>query len=476
MAAAVAKRGHRVLILDSERFPRYQIGESLLPSTIHGVCRLIGASDAIANAGFVRKRGGTFRWGSSKDPWTFLFSVSPRMAGPASFSYQVERMKFDKIMLDNARSAGAQVREQCTATRVFDEGERAAGLWYSDAQGVEHLVRARYVVDASGNRSRIYKSVGGTREYSEFFRNLALFGYFENGKRLPEPDSGNIFCSAFGKGWFWYIPLSATMTSVGAVIHRDLASEVQGDPEKMLYKLIGECPHIADFLADATRITEGEYGQVRVRKDYSYHQSRLWRPGLVLVGDAACFVDPVFSSGVHLATMGALLAARSINSALEGVLDEDVLFREFEIRYRHEYHVFYKYLMSFYGMNVDKESYFWEARQITKSNHSELEAFVELVGGVSSDEFELSTGEAMAQSISSESAELGSAVQKMVDNGTDSMQPLLKASGFVQAFQESEKVLARAQLGGKFTTEQPFIGGALISSADGLAWVPAEQA
>ena len=474
IAAAVAKRGHRVLVLDSARFPRYQIGESLLPSTIHGVCRLIGASEAIANAGFVRKRGGTFRWGSSPDPWTFLFSVSERMAGPTSFSYQVERMKFDKIMLDNARSAGAQVREQCTATRVIDEGERAVGLWYSDAHGVEHLVRARYVVDASGNRSRIYKSVGGTREYSQFFRNLALFGYFENGKRLPGPDAGNIFCSAFGKGWFWYIPLSATMTSVGAVIHRDLASEVQGDPEKMLYKLIGECPHIADLLADATRITAGEYGQVRVRKDYSYHQSRFWRPGMVLVGDAACFVDPVFSSGVHLATMGALLAARSINSALDGVLSEDVLFNEFELRYRHEYQVFYKYLMSFYAMNVDKESYFWEARKITGRNHSELEAFVELVGGVSSDEFELSSAEAMARDISSESNELGSAVQTMVESGADSMQPLLKASGFVQAFQESEKVLARAQLGGKFTTEQPLTGGALISSKDGLAWVPAE--
>jgi FAD-dependent halogenase len=475
LAAAVAKRGHRVLVLDSERFPRYQIGESLLPSTIHGVCRLIGASDAVANAGFVRKRGGTFRWGSSPDPWTFSFAVSPRMAGPTSFSYQVERMKFDKILLDNARSAGAQVQEQCTATRVFDTSERAAGLWYSDARGAEHLVRARYVVDASGHRSRIYKSVGGKREYSQFFRNLALFGYFENGKRLPEPDSGNIFCSAFGNGWFWYIPLSATMTSVGVVINRELASEVQGDPEKMLYKLIGECPQIADLLADATRITEGEYGQVRVRKDYSYHQSRFWRPGLVLVGDAACFVDPVFSSGVHLATHGALLAARSINSALEGVTSEDVLFREFETRYRHEYHVFYKYLMSFYAMNVDKESYFWEARQITRSSHSELEAFVELVGGVSSDDFELSSGEAMAQRISSESAELGSAVQEMVDGRSDIMQPLLKASGFVQAMGESEKVLARAQLGSVYDSEQPLPGSAFISSSDGLAWVPAEQ-
>jgi FAD-dependent halogenase len=473
LAAVVALRGHRTLVLESELFPRYQIGESLLPSTVHGVCRLIGAADAVAHAGFVRKRGGTFKWGSNPDPWTFAFSVSPRMAGPTSFSYQVERMKFDKILLDNAIRVGAEVRQQCTATRVFEEDGRVSGVWYLDGHGTEHLVRARYVVDASGHKSRIYRSVGGSREYSDFFRNLALFGYFRNGKRLPEPNSGNIFCTTFDKGWFWYIPLTPTMTSVGAVIHSELASEVQGDAEKMLYKLIGECPLIADLLADSERIREGEYGRVRTRKDYSYHHSQFWRPGFVLVGDAACFVDPVFSSGVHLATHGALLAGRSINSVMEGILDEEAAFGEFETRYRHEYRVFYEYLMSFYAMNVDKESYFWQARKITNSSHSELEAFVDLVGGVSSGDFDLGeNGEAIAQRVKSESSELTNAVQQIVDSGSDSVIPLLKASVFRQAMQESEKVLVRAQLGEEFDTEQPLLGSGLISSADGLLWVP----
>jgi halogenation protein CepH len=475
LAAAVALRGHSVLLLESERLPRYQIGESLLPSTVHGICRLIGASDAIADAGFVRKRGGTFRWGANSEPWTFSFAVSPRMAGPTSFSYQVERMKFDKILFDNARRAGAQVREQSPVTRVAEDDGRVTGVWYSDSEGTPHFAGARFVVDASGNKSRIYRSVGGTREYSEFFRNVALFGYFENGKRLPEPNSGNIFCAAFDEGWFWYIPLSATMTSVGAVVHRELAAEIQGDPERMLYKLIGQCPHIADNLADATRITTGEYGRVRVRKDYSYCHSRFWRPGFVLVGDAACFVDPVFSSGVHLATYGGLLAARSINSILEGGLGEDVAFGEFEARYRHEYGVFYEYLMSFYAMNVDEKSYFWEARKVTGSEYPELEAFVDLVGGVSSGDFELGeaagAGEAMARRIGSDAAELENAAQQIAVSGTDSVMPLLRASVFRQAIQESEKVLARAQLGAEFDTEQPLFDTGLISSADGLGWV-----
>ncbi len=473
VAALVAKRGHRVLILESERFPRYQIGESLLPSTIHGICRLIGAADEVARAGFTRKRGGTFKWGTNPDPWTFSFSVSPKMAGPTSFAYQVERMKFDKILLDNARRAGAEVREQCTATSVLDEDGRAQGVWYSDAQGAEHLVRARYVVDASGHRSRIYKSVGGSREYSDFFRNLALFGYFENGKRLPEPNSGNILSVAFESGWFWYIPLSPTMTSVGAVVNRELASKVQGDPEKMLHGLIAECPLITEYLAGAKRITEGEYGKIRVRKDYSYRHTTFWRPGLVLIGDAACFVDPVFSSGVHLATYSALLAGRSINSVIAGIVDEESAFQEFEARYRREFGVFYEFLASFYEMHVNEDSYFWEARKVTNSSYSELQAFVNLVGGLSSDEFDLEDGAAIAQRFSSESKEFGKAINQQLANGEASrVVPMFKSSIVRQAMQESAQVQARAQLGAKFENEVPLFANGLISSADGLLWVP----
>jgi halogenation protein CepH len=474
VAAVAALRGRRTLVLESELFPRYQIGESLLPSTVHGVCGLIGAADAVAKAGFVRKLGGTFKWGSSPDPWTFAFSVSPRMAGPTSFSYQVERMKFDKILLDNASRVGAEVRQQCAAARVLEEDDRISGVWYLDTHGNERLARARYVIDASGHKSRIYRAAGGSRTYSDYFRNLALFGYFRNAKRLPAPNSGNIFCVAFDNGWFWYIPLTATMTSVGAVVNRELAGEIQGDPEKALYKLIGDCPLIAEYLSGSERITDGEYGQIRVRKDYSYYHSRFWRPGFALVGDAACFVDPVFSSGVHLATHGALLAGRSINSVIEGIVDEGTAFREFEARYRHEYRVFYEYLMSFYAMNADTESYFWQAKQVTGSSRPELEAFVELVGGISSGDFDLGQrgGEAMAQRVSTESMGLANAVQQIADSRSDSVAPLLEAPVYRQAMQESEKVLARAQFGAIFDTERPLLASGLISSADGLLWVP----
>jgi halogenation protein CepH len=473
LAALVAMQEHRVLILEKETFPRYQIGESLLPSTIHGVLRLTGAADDVATAGFVYKRGGVFRWGANPEPWTFSFAVSQKLAGSTSFAYQVERSRFDKILLDNAVSKGAELRQNCTVLDIIEDGDRVTGVQYTDADGNERQAFGKYVVDASGNTSRIYKRVGGTREYSEFFRSLALFGYFEGGKRLDPPYEGNILSVAFESGWFWYIPLSKTLTSVGAVVRREDAAKIQGDPETAIMRLIDECPMIKEYLANATRVTEGQYGQLRVRKDYSYHQTTFWRPGMVLIGDAACFVDPVFSSGVHLATYSGLLAARSINSVLAGLVHERPAFDEFEARYRREYGVFYEFLMSFYDMHVDEDSYFWSAKKVTQNSHSELESFVELVAGMSTTEFALLDAEGAALRFKKRSAEFADAVDAMVSEKQQNMVPLFKSKVVKQAMQEGAQVQTRAQLGDLVGADVPIFKGGLVASTDGMFWLTA---
>jgi FAD-dependent halogenase len=464
LATLVAMRGHRVVLLEKEKFPRYQIGESLLPSTVHGICRLTGVADELAKAGFTKKRGGTMRWGARPEPWVFAFSISPKITGETSHAYQVERSKFDQILLDHARHTGVDVREQHAVTDVIEDEGRVRGVSYVDEAGNSGTIRAKYVVDASGNMSRIYQQAGATRQYSEFFRSLALFGYFEGGKRQPEPNSGNILCCAFESGWFWYIPLSPTLTSVGAVVRHDLASKIQGDPEESLTALIAECPMISDYLRDARRITEGQYGELRVRKDYSYANTKFWRPGMALVGDSACFVDPIFSSGVHLATYGALLAARSINSVLAQEVDEETAFGEFEQRYRREYGVFYEFLVSFYDMHVDEDSYFWSAKKVTDSTSSDLESFVTLVGGVSSSE------EALAQQYKSRSSEFARAVDEVIANKEQSMVPLMKSAVVKQAMQEGAKEQARIMLGEELGPDSPLIKGGLVASPDGLSW------
>jgi halogenation protein CepH len=470
LAALVALQGHRVILLEKEKFPRYQIGESLLPATVRGVCLLTGVADELDRAGFVRKRGGTFRWGSSPEPWNFSFSISPKMNSNAPYAYQVERSKFDKILLDHAARVGTDVRERCAVTDVVEDDERVRGVRYLDAHGTQHEVFAPFVVDASGSRSQMYKHAGGVRRYSEFFRSLALFGYYEGGKRLPPPNSGNILCAAFDSGWFWYIPLSESLTSVGAVVRHEMADKVQGDPEQALTDLIAECSIISDHLHSAKRVTEGDYGRLRVRKDYSYHSTKFWRPGMIVIGDAACFVDPIFSSGVHLATYSALLAARSINSTLAGTVDEKLAFSEFERRYRREYGTFYEFLVSFYEMNHSTSSYFWSAKKITNDNSSELESFVNLVGGVSSGEAVLTGGGSVTQHLKSRAKEVSEAADEFVAINERDMLPWFKSALIREATAGMEEVQALAVLGDRMPAGTQIFDHGLIPSPDGMFW------
>jgi halogenation protein CepH len=462
VATLVARRGHRVLLLERETFPRYQIGESLLPATVHGVAALLGVREEIARAGFTVKHGGTFRWGANPEPWTFDFAVSGRMAGPTSYAYQVDRATFDTILLDNAARAGVEVRQRHTVTGVRRDGEgRVVGVDYRDADGARHTARTRYLVDASGNTSRLHPEAGGRRIYSEFFRNLALFGYWEGGARLPAPSEGNILCVAFDSGWFWYIPLSPTLTSVGAVVHPEHASLVQGDPERAMGELIDACPMIKSKLASATRVNEGMYGQLRIRKDWSYQASRFAGDGVVLVGDAACFVDPVFSSGVHLATYGATVAARSLNSCLAGELEEKEAFTEFDNRYRREYALFYEFLVGFYDLHRSPDSYFWSARKIANTAPTDLESFINLVGGVAGEEFTQERFTATSAELADTFDPDRSVPDPQARPGRGFLGSLLAAGSDLQV---------GAALGDHGVLDSGAEVGGLTASADGLSW------
>jgi halogenation protein CepH len=470
-AALIARQGHRVLLLERARFPRYQIGESLLPSTVHGVCGLLGVGDELRDANFLVKRGGTFRWGSSAEPWTFAFALSRKIAAPTSFAYQVERARFDSILLDNARRHGVEVREECEVTELVVEEGRACGVRFRGLDHDERVARARHIVVATGNTDVLNKHVG-ERIYSQFFRNVALFGYFEGGRRLPAPNQGNILSAAFRDGWFWYIPLSDTLTSVGAVVSRDCADVIQRGRESAMGQFIASCPLIADYLASARLVRDGMYGKLRVRKDYSYTTTRFWRPGVVLVGDAACFIDPVFSSGVHLATYSGVLAARSINtSLLAGEPSEQACFEEYEHRYRREFNVFYQFLLAMYDMNQDESSYFWTARKILGTAGTDIEAFVELVAGVSSPERRLFHGADPKRSARQFGKVLGDATQsERLDEG-DVVFRAANADLLGSVLQEGSRLQVQTALGGSpaFKEESLFPGG-LVPSRDGCHW------
>ncbi|GIH11902.1 tryptophan 7-halogenase [Rugosimonospora africana] len=465
VASFVAMRGHRVLLLEREEFPRYQIGESLLPATTQWICGLLGVTEELAAASFTRKSGGTFLWGTSSEPWSFNFTTASH---GERYAYQVERMKFDQILLNNARRHGVEVRERCAVQEAYDDGDRVRGVRYVDADGQRHEVAARFVVDASGNQSRLYTAAGATRVNSDFFRNIALFGYFEGGARMPQPRSGNIVCAAFRDGWFWYIPLSDTLTSVGAVVPSSMADKVRGDREQALAGLIEECPLISGLLTNAHRVTEGTYGEIRVRKDYSYHTTRFWRPGIALVGDAACFVDPLFSTGVYLATYSALLAARSINTVLADRLDEATVFAESEFRHRREYQLYHEFLRMMYHAHVDEGSYFWTARKLTDSPVSDADAFSELTAGLGAGEFNLPEldGPARQRTAGTGSGGVGLATRPAVHTDEDEAMNRQWRGRTRARLQgpDQERLLASIETSWR---DRP---GRLVASADSLHW------
>jgi halogenation protein CepH len=482
VASFIAMDGNKVLLLEREKFPRHQIGESLLPATINGICVMLGVSEELAKANFTHKLGGTYRWGRHPTPWSFTFGPSSMIPGSQAFAYQVERMKFDHILLNNARKKGVDVREQHIVTEVLPEGGRIAGVRFTDDQGARKTARARYVIDASGNTTTLSRTVG-ERIYSKFFQNVALYCYFENGKRLPPPNSGNILSEAFSEGWCWYIPLSSTLTSVGAVVAREHAERLKEGPDSAMQHFIASTSMVKDFLSQASRVTEGPYGQYRIRKDYSYCNTRFWIPGALLVGDAACFVDPVFSSGVHLATYSALLAARSVNTCLRGEVGEEKSFNEFEQRYRREFSNFYQFLVAFYDMDKDMDSYFWSARKVLNTEERANDSFIRLVSGTSF------TGEPLFSNAAEFfQAHVGvgdlfrTAYQEAANPIDESNFDIARFDKtkfdpkiFIRDFRRGIVSLIRQANSQTRRREQPVLDGGLVPSANGLSWCePAE--
>jgi len=373
-ATLLADAGHRVALLEPERFPRYHIGESLLSATLP-ILDAIGVTPAIERHGFLRKPGGTFLWGRQREPWSFWFREDP---GGRPHAFQVVRAEFDQILLDNARAHGAEVCEEHAVTAVETEGP-ARVLQVRQRRGTVRCIRPRFVVDASGQAAVIGRA-RGLRRFDDFFKNLAIFGYFRDAERLPGELANHILSAAFSDGWFWYIPLHDGTMSVGAVIDaRRWHAVADASPEATYRGLIACCPAVADRLAAATLVSP-----IRVIRDYSYSSTRFGGPGYLLAGDAACFIDPVFSTGVHLACLAGFLGARAVDGILRGTLGEVEALGEYERAYRDAFERYLRFLYFFYDHNEDPDSYFWTARRLlahAPADRSARQAFVHLISG-----------------------------------------------------------------------------------------------
>jgi flavin-dependent dehydrogenase len=304
-ALILARAGLDVVVLERARFPRFHVGESLLPRNMP-LLRELGLDRGLHEVPQIVKRGVEFAYCHEQESRFFSFSDG-LLADVATTTVNVERAAFDAHLLAAARDAGARVIEGAAARRILrlDEGDVALAMANGDGRG-ESTVSARVLLDASGQATFVGKQLGTRRVLPEL-RKVAYFGHFHNVERMPGDRAGDPTLVMMRDGWFWIIPLDAARTSIGLVLDQEAARAAGVAPERMLAWGIARCPFVRQRTARAAGPeTNG------VAADFSYRCEPFAGPGYLLVGDAATFVDPIFSTGICLGMMGAVEAARAV--------------------------------------------------------------------------------------------------------------------------------------------------------------------
>ena len=310
-ATLVAERGHAVTLFERERFPRYHVGESLIPETFW-VLEWLGILPTMRESRFVEKHSVQFVSEQGKLSAPFYFA--DYKDHESSRTWQVTRREFDQLLLDNARAKGVDVHEGVRVLEVLFEDGRAVGVRVVDESGVERTVRSRVVVDAAG-QSTVIQDRLGLRQWDPDLKKAAIWTYWKGAQREAGRDAGaTLVLQLEGKkGWFWYIPLDGDVTSVGVVADHEylFQGRASKDPAAIYAEEVARCPGLVPRLAGAER-TE----PFRVAKEYSYRSRQVAGEGWVLVGDALGFLDPLYSSGILLALKSGALAADAIHAGL----------------------------------------------------------------------------------------------------------------------------------------------------------------
>jgi len=308
VATTLARGGRRVVLLEREKFPRFHVGESLLPFALPIFDRL-GVHDKIRAAGFQTKYGAFFwnEFNGTTRPVVFAEARDPNHP----MAYQVKRADFDQLLLRHAASCGAEVREETAVEDVLFEGGRAVGVRARPRGGEPEEIRARAVVDASGQGAFLSRKLG-IRSFDPKLKRAALFAHYAD-VRWPEGGRPGDILLPIDRGvWYWIIPFSDGTCSVGGVFDPAEVRFAEGTPpESRFEELLVRSPRVVLLLSGARRVS-GVHGV----SDYSARSQKLGGDGWALVGDAATFLDPVFSTGVFLAMATGERAAGAIDRAL----------------------------------------------------------------------------------------------------------------------------------------------------------------
>jgi flavin-dependent dehydrogenase len=332
-ATLLARKGFSVTLLERERFPRFQIGESLLPYN-NGLFERLGVAEQLAGGDFHPKYGAEFLTGDGKVSYTFRFDQN--LEPEYHRSFQVERAEFDHLLLRNAAKHGVDVREGCGVTAVDLGDPSRAVVTCANGESLE----AKFVVDASGHGSIVGHRVGEKAGVDEL-KKIAVFAHYKNVPRREGRDAGNTVVVVIRNAWFWMIPITRDVMSVGLVVDREHLMSCGLTPEALLQQTIEATPFVAERMTAAERVT-----QVYARKDFSYAMQRITGPNFALVGDAAGFLDPIFSTGVFLAMKSADIAADAVEARLfDGSMRP---LRRYERDMKHALGKYFRFISHFY--------------------------------------------------------------------------------------------------------------------------------
>lgn len=308
VATSLARAGRSVVVFEKEKFPRFHVGESLLPFSLP-IFEKLGVGEKVRAAGFQEKYGAFFWNEQTGGTRPVVFAKSWDDEHP--MAYQVKRAEFDELLLRHSESCGAVVREETAIREVLFEGRRAVGVVARGRDGADEEVRAKVVVDASGQTAFLSGKLG-TRRFDRKLKRAAAFAHYVGVARPPGKEAGDILLPIDDGVWYWIIPFSDGTSSVGAVFDPVTTRGPEGEGlEARFERLIAISARMGKLLEGGRRISK-VYGI----SDYSAASAKLAGDGYVLVGDAATFLDPVFSTGVFLAMATGVEAAEAIDTAL----------------------------------------------------------------------------------------------------------------------------------------------------------------
>ena len=306
-ATLLARAGRRVIVCEREKFPRFHIGESLLPVSMKTFTRL-GVHEKFEHAGFLKKYGGEMTSACCDEGVKFYFKDGYR--SQTESSYQVPRAEFDKVLLDHAAENGAEVREE-TAVRGVDFFDDRVELKVQAKSAAHEKITARYVIDASGRHS-VLGNHFKLKETYPHLQKISVFAHYEGVELEEGRDAALTRMVRAADRWFWYIPLPNDRSSIGVVCDTVLYRQSKKSPEEFLEQSLAGQPFLTRRMNRARRVT-----QAYASADFSYRQARLTGDRWMLAGDAAGFIDPVFSSGVFLALLAGEQSADILNVVLD---------------------------------------------------------------------------------------------------------------------------------------------------------------